>query len=172
MSDTDKTPAITIRRAEPADYAAIYSIFATPGVTAGTLQDPFPSAETWRKRLAEPVDGTFLLVACVNDEVVGHLGLTTFPRTARRRHVGQIGMAVRDDWQGKGVGTALLRAAVDLADKWLNLTRLELEVFIDNEPAVRLYQRVGFVIEGTLARYALRDGEFVDAYTMARVRGA
>ena len=61
-------------------------------------------------------------------------------------------------------------AAVDLADKWLNLMRLELDVYTDNQAAIRLYQKFGFVIEGTLVNYAYRDGQFVDTYTMARVR--
>jgi putative acetyltransferase len=79
-------------------------------------------------------------------------------------------MGVRDDWQGKGAGTALVQAAVDLADKWLNLERLELDVYTDNEPAVRLYKKFGFVIEGTLARFAFRDGRYADVYAMARLR--
>jgi len=162
---------ITIRRVEPGDYEAIYQIFAGPQVVRGTLQLPFPSAELWRKRLAEPPEGLYGLVACVEkNEVVGHLGLHTFPSHPRRRHAGQIGMAVRDDWQGKGVGTALMQAATDLADNWLNLTRLELEVFTDNEPAIQLYKKFGFTIEGTLARFAYRDGQYVDVYTMARFR--
>jgi len=110
------------------------------------------------------------LVGCVDGEVIGQLGVHTFPNTPRRRHVGQLGMAVRDDWQGKGVGTALMQAAVDLADRWLNLQRLELDVYTDNEPAIRLYKKFGFVIEGTLARFAFRDGRYVDAYMMARLR--
>ena len=79
-------------------------------------------------------------------------------------------MAVRDDWQGKGVGTALLQTAVDLADNWFNLVRLELEVYTDNEPAVRLYKKMGFVIEGTFVQYAYRSGQYVDVYAMARLR--
>jgi len=71
-------------------------------------------------------------------------------------------MAVRDEFQRKGVGTALLQAAVDMADKWLNLSRLELEVYSDHESAVRLYKRFGFAIEGTLIRYAYRAGQYVD----------
>ena len=79
-------------------------------------------------------------------------------------------MSVRDDMQRKGVGTALLRAAIDIADHWLNYTRLELTVYADNIAAVTLYRKFGFVIEGTLVAYAYRDGRYVDTYTMARLR--
>ncbi len=127
---------ITIRRAEPGDYEAVRRIYEGPKAVWGTLQLPFSSAETWRKRIAEPPEGTYHLLACVEGEVVGQLGLHTFPNSPRRRHVGQIGMAVRDDWQGKGAGTALMQAVVDLADRWLNLLRLELDVYTDNEPAI------------------------------------
>jgi L-phenylalanine/L-methionine N-acetyltransferase len=110
------------------------------------------------------------LVARVDGEVVGHLGLETFPTRWRRRHVGEIGMAVRDDWQGKGVGTALMEAALDLADNWLNLTRIELAVYTDNGAGVALYEKFGFEVEGTHRRYAFRNGDYVDAYSIARVR--
>ncbi|MCI0662689.1 MAG: GNAT family N-acetyltransferase, partial [Acidobacteria bacterium] len=83
---------------------------------------------------------------------------------------GEIGMMVRDDWQGKGIGAAMMRAVIDLADKWLNLARIELTVFTDNEPAIALYRKFGFETEGTLRKYAFRDGEFVDAYAMARIK--
>jgi putative acetyltransferase len=162
--------AFHVRRAEPADYEAVCQIFMGPKAIWGTLQLPFPSAETWKRRLSESPEGTFSLVVCAGDEVVGELGLHTFPNTPRRRHVGQIGMAVRDDWQGKGAGSALMQATVDLAYKWLNLTRLELEVYTDNEPAIRLYRKFGFVTEGTLRQFSYRDGEFVDVYAMARLK--
>jgi L-phenylalanine/L-methionine N-acetyltransferase len=159
-----------IRRTEPGDYEAVYRIFCGPRAVWGTLQVPFPSAEFWRKRLAEPRDGSYQLAACVGKDVVGQLGVDTFPNYPRRRHVAEIGMAVADEWQGKGVGSALMQAAVDLADKWLNISRLELEVYTDNEPAVRLYKKFGFAVEGKLIRFAYRDGEYVDAYCMARLR--
>jgi L-phenylalanine/L-methionine N-acetyltransferase len=123
---------VVVRHAEPEDYNALHRIFSGPRAIAGTLQLPFPRAETWRERLAETPEGLYSLVACVDDEVVGSLGLETSPTRWRMRHVGSIGMAVRDDWQGKGVGTALMEAALDLADNWLNLTRIELRVYTDN----------------------------------------
>jgi putative acetyltransferase len=57
-----------------------------------------------------------------------------------------------------------------MADRWLNLVRLELEVYTDNEAAIRLYERFGFEREGTMRQYAFRDGLYVDAYAMARIR--
>jgi putative acetyltransferase len=161
---------LTIRRAEPADYAALHRIYAGPRAVWGTLQAPFPSVEAWRQRLAEIPEGLFALVACRSEDVVGELNIQTFPNRPRRRHAGEIGMAVRDDCHGQGIGTALMRAAVDLADQWLNITRLELEVYTDNEPALRLYRKFGFEIEGTLVRAAFRAGQYADLYTMARLR--
>ena len=162
---------VIVRRAEPDDHPALHRLFSGPRAIAGTMQMPFPSIEMWRQRLAEPPEGLFSLVACVEGDVVGSLALETSPARWRMRHVASIGMAVRDDWQGKGVGTALLEAAVDLADNWLNLTRIELRVYTDNTPAIALYEKFGFEIEGTHRRMAFRNGEYVDGYSMARVVG-
>ena len=161
---------VIVRHTEPDDYEAMHRIMSDPRAAAKTLRLPLQPAEAWRKRLAEPPEGLFMLVACVEGEVVGNLGLETSPNRPRVRHVGSIGMAVRDDWQGKGVGTALMEAALDLADNWLNLMRIELRVYVDNPAAVALYKKFGFEIEGTHRRLAFRNGEYVDAYSMARIR--
>ena len=111
-----------------------------------------------------------LLLATIAGEVVGNLGLNTSPKSPRRRHVGYIGMAVRDDRHGHGVGSALMVSVTELADRWLNLQRLELSVYTDNLAAMALYRKFGFAIEGTCRAYAFRDGQYVDAYLMARLR--
>ncbi|HEX9877156.1 MAG TPA: GNAT family N-acetyltransferase [Gammaproteobacteria bacterium] len=165
-----ETQNIEIRRLEPDDYRALQEIHAQPRAIWGTLQVPFPSIEAWRKRLAEQQDERIGLVACADGAVVGVVGLTVIARSLRRRHAGELGMAVHDAWQGRGIGTALMRAAIELADRWLNLTRLELIVYTDNAPAIRLYKKCGFEVEGTLRRYSYRDGEYCDAYAMARLR--
>jgi putative acetyltransferase len=164
-----RRPVITIRRAEVSDAGAIQATFASPKAMAGTLQVPFPSAEKWRKWLVDAPADDFILVAEVAGEVVGNLGLHVAGKSPRRRHAGLIGMSVRDDWHCRGVGTALLEAALDLADNWLNFTRLELTVYTDNAVALALYRKVGFEIEGTLKSYAFRNGRFIDAFTMARL---
>jgi putative acetyltransferase len=161
---------IEIRRVEPGDYKAVQQVHAQPKAVHGTLQLPFPSEEEWKKRLADAGDQNYGLVACVEGDLVGMVWLSSASKSPRRRHVGYLGMAVHDKWQSKGVGTALMKALIDLADNWLNLSRLELTVYTDNEPGIRLYQKLGFEIEGTQKKYAFRDGAYVDAYCMARVR--
>ena len=161
---------LKIRRAEADDYLAVHEMFTSPDVFEGTMQLPFPSLEYWRKRVGEASDSVFTLVAVDGDRVVGMLSIETFPNRPRRRHAGRIGISVHGDWQGKGVGTALMAAAVDLADNWLNLTRLELEVYADNQAAIHLYERFGFTYEGTLRQHAFRKGEYVDSNVMGRLK--
>jgi L-phenylalanine/L-methionine N-acetyltransferase len=162
-------PAITIRAAEPEDADDLALLFNAPGVVAGTLQLPLTSVEHRRERLAEPPRGTHDMVAVVDGRVVGMLGLH-LEQGARRRHAASFGMAVHDDFQGQGIGSALMRAMVDLADNWLGLQRVELAVYTDNQAAIHLYQKFGFEIEGTARGYALRAGHYVDALLMARLR--
>ena len=164
-----RRPAITIRRAAVSDAEAIQATFASPKAMAGTLQVPFPSLEKWRKWLADSPADDFVLVAEVAGEVVGNLGLHATSKSPRRRHAAGLGMSVRDDWHRRGVGTALLAAAIDLADNWLNYTRIELTVYTDNDVALALYRKFGFEVEGTLKSYAFRGGRYIDAYTMARI---
>src|SRR3989441_6324709 len=163
---------IVVRRAEPADAEAIHETFLGPRAIAGTLQLPYPSVEAWRKRLAEVPADDYLLVATIAGDVVGNLGLHAASKSPRRRHVGGIGMAVRDDRQRRGVGTALMDVAIELADGWLNYQRLELTVYTDNLAALHLYRKYGFVIEGTARAYAFRNGRYVDSYAMARINPA
>jgi len=167
-----RRPVINIRRAESRDAEAIQATMAAPRAMAGTLQVPLPTAEMWRKRIADIAPDDYLLVAEVAGEVVGNLGLHLTSKSPRRRHAGAIGMAVRDDWQRRGVGTALMTAAIDIADNWLNYRRLELTVYADNVAALKLYGKFGFELEGRHRDYAFRDGRYVDAYAMARLRSA
>lgn len=162
---------VVIRRAEPADAAALQALMARPLAQSMTMQVPYPSVGEWQERLEQPAEGFRSLVACVGDgegTVVGTLWLGVGTRP-RRRHVASIGMAVHDDWAGRGIGTQLMAAAMDLADNWLQVLRVELEVFTDNHPGLALYRRFGFEVEGTRRCSVFRDGAYVDTHAMARL---
>jgi len=104
----------------------------------------------------------------VDGHMIAQVGLKVLRH--RRSHVGLIGIMVHDDYTRRGIASALLAAMLDLADNWLNLHRLELQVYTDNEAAINLYQKFGFEIEGTLRDYAYGDGRYLDAFEMARLR--
>jgi L-phenylalanine/L-methionine N-acetyltransferase len=163
---------LLIRRASANDAPALTRHFGEPAVYGGTLQLPFPSEATWQKRLADgalATNGDVLLIAERDGELAGHAGLIAFSPQLRRRHAMGLGIAVSHASRGQGVGTALMTALCDYADRWAGVLRIELTVYTDNAVAIRLYRNFGFEIEGTARAYALRDGVFVDAYWMARL---
>ena len=160
--------AVLIRAAEPQDYQGLQAIYAQPQAYTGTLQLPLPSAEMWRERLQQASPLRYIFVAVWRERVIGNIGLM-LESNPRRRHAASIGMGVHDEFAGKGVGESLLAAVLELADDWMQISRLELTVFADNERAVRLYERSGFVTEGRHVGYAMRKGQLVDALAMARL---
>ena len=160
---------VKIRHSDSNDIQAIRDIYSGELAYSGTLQLPFPSVALWESRLGDLPKGVYSLVADVEEEVVGQIGLHVDPNP-RRKHVAGFGMAVKDSFQGRGVGGELLSAAIDLAENWLNIQRLELTVYTDNEPAIALYKKHGFQTEGESSKFAFRNGEFVSVYHMARVK--
>jgi putative acetyltransferase len=70
----------------------------------------------------------------------------------------------------RGIGGALLTALVDVAENWLNLSRIQHTIAVDNAPAIALHRKHGFLIEGKLRDHNFRAGRYVDAYVMARIR--
>jgi L-phenylalanine/L-methionine N-acetyltransferase len=169
LYEEERVSGVVIRHSEPEDRGAVHLVYSSPKAMAGTLGLPFSPNRSWHEKLAEDREGNPSPVACARDEVVGHLALSVYAN-ARTRHSGHFGIAVRDDWRGRGVGTALVGAALDLGENWPNLSRVELTVYTDNAAGVALYEKFGFEIEGTHRRFAFRDGEYVDAHVMARLR--
>ncbi|MFL5960428.1 MAG: GNAT family N-acetyltransferase [Gaiellaceae bacterium] len=105
--------------------------------------------------VAERDDGT----------LVGRLSVGRDPHPASA-HVADVGLMVALDARRQGVGTALLRAAVEWAHE-AGVRKLELHVFPWNEAALALYDAFGFEREGYRKRHYRRGDDFVDAILMA-----
>jgi len=121
---------IRVRAQEPRDIEALAEILESPLVLVETAQVPYRSIDWWRERLASGAE-VHRLVAEREGQVVGSVALHT-EVSPRRRHVGALAIMVREGFQGQGVGTALMAALVDLADNWLGVRRVELQVYADN----------------------------------------
>ena len=163
---------VVIRRVEPGDAAQMQRVTNGRGAYSGTLQLPYASERIWQDRLAahdaNAQKTAQLLVAEVEGRVVGHAGLH-LEGNLRRRHAAHFGIWVDDEFAGRGIGSLLTQAVLDLADNWLNVLRIELTVFVDNHAAQKMYIKHGFVQEGVLRAYAMRDGQLMDVWTMARL---
>ena len=159
---------VLIRAFEPADLPVLTEAWNQPNAYAGTLQLPYTSVDARQKRVASTPATLTRLVAVIERKVIGCLGLERYEN--RRSHAGQFGMAVHDAYAGRGAGTALMAAVIDLADNWLNLKRLELSAYADNARAIALYERFGFEREGVQRAYSWRNGAFADSLSMARLR--
>jgi RimJ/RimL family protein N-acetyltransferase len=152
------TPPATIRRLVPADlpfYKALRdeSLAAHP---ESFTSDPAPerSAESYLSRLGleRPEGGEFTLGAWRLGELIGAVGCERDARS-KVRHIGHvIGMMVRTDAQGQGLGRQLLQACIQEARAAEGLVMLTLTVTAGNASAVRLYERAGFVRYGSLPR--------------------
>jgi RimJ/RimL family protein N-acetyltransferase len=106
------------------------------------------------------------LVAVEGATVVGWCDVVPVPRPIFA-HVGVLGMGLLPDHRGRGLGTALMTAALE-ASRACGLERVELAVFAGNERAQRLYRKIGFVVEGVQSRRAKIDGHYRDEILMAR----
>jgi putative acetyltransferase len=86
-----------------------------------------------------------------------------------RSHVGTLGIGLIPSARQRGIGEKLMKSAIDAA--WATgLTRIELTVRVDNENAKRLYERLGFQVEGLQRRSFRVDGSYADSYAMALLR--
>lgn len=160
---------ITIRPLRQTDADDIHEIMHMPNVLWGTTVLPSKTVDAWRKTVESWVtdENWHVFVAETNGKVVGIISLTV--GKGRERHIGDIAMAVHDAYQGQGIGKMLMLTVIDLADNWLNLVRLELDVYADNERAIRLYQHCDFEIEGRKRCDTLRGGNYIDSYIMGRL---
>jgi L-phenylalanine/L-methionine N-acetyltransferase len=167
----DARPAVAgliLRAQEPSDWPGIAALTELPKVRWGTLRLPFTSQEQWRKWTENPTEDRTAIVAVLDGSIVGSARIRH--GKGRRRHSGDVGISVHDDFHGRGIGSALMAALIDVADNWLDLKRLDLTVYTDNAPAIALYRKFGFDVEGTLRGDAFRDGKYVDSFAMARLR--
>lgn len=150
--------AVEVRPAEDGDRRPLALLFAAvaeerDGIAAEPPIEVEELATNWR------LDGT--LVALGAGELVGYLRV-------EESHFGfgEFGMMVASGWRGRGVGTALVAAAIEWA-RARELHKLTLSVFPHNEAAIALYRKFGFREEGRRAKHLRRaNGELWDLIEM------
>jgi ribosomal protein S18 acetylase RimI-like enzyme len=170
---TRRPPAIHVRPAEATDEAALLALDAA----AWTPQSGFPSVLAAAGRpgasfFSEENPPGIHLVAeadgALAGRVLGYIRLKPPSPLPENAHVMYVaGIAVDPAARGRGIATALIEAAERHAADH-GARKLSLRVLSSNSAAIRLYERLGFGSEGTLAEEFLIDGRYVDDVLMAK----
>jgi RimJ/RimL family protein N-acetyltransferase len=150
----------TVGPAAAADARAMAELFAAVAEErSGIATEPPVDLAERTARFAATIAGS--LVAVADDQVIGMIHVEV-----SRHGFGEIGMLVDREWRGRGVGSALIQAAIDWA-RGHGLHKLSLEVFAHNTAAIALYRKCGFVEEGhRVKHYRRASGELWDALVM------
>jgi RimJ/RimL family protein N-acetyltransferase len=160
-----------VRAATPADAASLVAhvrrMTAEP-VRTGTMEpDEVRTVDEMRVLIearASAPNSTWLLAAD-GDELLGEASLQGLPRRAMR-HTAVLGISVRAESRGQGVGDRLISALIAWAPT-AGVTRIELHVLARNTIARQLYEKHGFVIEGERRRTVYANGAYLDDVVMA-----
>lgn len=162
--------SITVRQMELNDVAGFHAALSRVASEKKYLltvePPPLDRMHTFVKTNVEQNHAQY--VAVVEECIVGWADIVPISRQSMT-HVGSLGMGVVSEYRGQGIGNRLLENAI--AHAWQQeLKRLELEVFADNEIALKLYEKHGYQVEG-VKRYArCIDGVYQDIVLMAQYR--
>ena len=153
----------TVRPASAGDAPAMAELFAAVAEERdGIATEPPVDIDERAAQFARTAVGSVIAVA--DGQIVGMLHIE-----ASRHGFGELGMLVDRDWRGRGVGSALVQAAISRA-RGQGLHKLCLEVFAHNTAAIALYRKSGFIEEGRrTGQYRRASGELWDSIVMGLV---
>ena len=104
------------------------------------------------------------LVAEVDGKVVGMCDVEKLKY--KKKHVGSLGIAIRKEYRGLGIGYNLMKTTIELAKKELKLKIITLSVFENNKIALKLYKQLGFKVCGRCPKFLKHKGKFWDELIM------
>jgi RimJ/RimL family protein N-acetyltransferase len=107
----------------------------------------------------------FYALGLIDGEIVSSLSFSAGSRP-RIQHTGEFGMSVRKEFWGLGIGSAMLDTLIELARASGIIFKINLRVRTDNQRAIKLYERKGFVREGTISKEILLDSKYYDHHWM------
>jgi RimJ/RimL family protein N-acetyltransferase len=166
--------SFNVRSAEPGDAARLVELAREVGaeeegwlITGGEWRSVGEERRYLRSLRRHPHAAVF--VAETNGAIIGRLSVARDPHPASE-HVADLGLMVARGHRRHGAGTALMEAAEDWA-RGAGVRTLELHVFPHNEPAIALYEQLGYEREGLRRRHYRRGVELLDAILMAKELG-
>ncbi len=163
----DDGRTVTVRQRRREDAEALFGMYSSMSDDARRWTMAPITRERIDRWLSQE-EQVFAIVATTGDRVVGHSAFFIHG-FARLKGCADIGIQIHQDFQGVGLGTAMTEICIRRA-KEADIHRLSLEVVAENEVAVHLYDKLGFVREG-VKRDAFfgEDGKYHDLVVMGQI---
>ncbi len=162
---------ITYRNPMPEEAEKIVAFYNRMGGESTFLsfvEDEYPLSVKEEEDYIRSLEGNannVMFLALDGDEIVG-LSTITSTHKIKSRHEGELGIVVAKKYHGQGIGTKLIRMAIDWCKGNDVTTRIHLDVSADNLTAISIYLKLGFIMEGCLKNQTLIDGIYYDTYVM------
>ena len=161
---------VVVRRFSEGDKDGVAEMMASLSDEALRWGMPPYTRERLERGWWSRIENVVALVAVDGDRVAGYAGLRKFSHPRRRGNSDYV-IYLHQDYHNVGLGTAMTRSIVDLARKE-GLHRIGLSVVADNEIAIQVYEKVGFVVEGVLRdAFFGDDGRYHDEVHMGLILG-
>jgi RimJ/RimL family protein N-acetyltransferase len=162
---------LILRRAEPQDAENLLAFVEqvageSENITFGPGE--FEISVEQERVFLQQVAGSptsLYLIAEIAGEIVGTLTFNAGKRP-RLRHAGEFGISILRKYWNMGVGSHMLAYLLAWARQTGTIRKINLRVRVDNLPAIHLYEKYGFVLEGRITREFFLHGQFVDVYAM------
>ena len=161
---------IGLRAPEPADteaYLAFRNDLGAVGDLIGYIRGvPRHKVAEWIATIDNRAGVTLTAISLSDNRPVGYVNVSDIDAISGTCRIGLAIFAPAD--RGKGLGRRIMDLMLAYCREWLNIRKVNLIVLADNKAAVTLYEKCGFVIEGTLKDEYFLDGRYRTALTMAR----
>lgn len=164
---------VFLRPMESSDIDDVLRMRSDPEVLAQLFSNAPPTREghlQWLARIqTEHTRQEFMIVERTTGRNVGTIGLSHIDREHRRA---EFGVLIGDPRvRGKSLASEASRMVIEYAFATLGIQRLYLHTFPDNEPAIRLYRKLGFHEEGVLQQHVVKNGQRRNVVVMGLLRG-
>jgi ribosomal protein S18 acetylase RimI-like enzyme len=165
---------VIIRQARPEDAAAIIAhgidIAGEPDIYMSyTPEEANVPADKESEKIIKHLEvGNLYLVAESEGKIIAVFVCIADHSFSITRHTAVLGMSVDRNYRNQGIGTRMMGEAIRWAQE-KGIVRLELEVYAENAPAIHLYEKYGFEVEGRKRMYARQRGRYYDSLIMSRL---